>query len=45
MSEASAHALDHHEPVTSTGIQTKKFLCGLSLDPIACFLVPLSQRT
>ena len=26
MSEASAHALDHHEPVTSTGIHNKKVL-------------------
>jgi heme/copper-type cytochrome/quinol oxidase subunit 3 len=26
MSEASAHALDHHEPVTSTGIPNKKVL-------------------
>ena len=26
MSDASAHALDHHEPVTSTGIPNKKVL-------------------
>jgi cytochrome o ubiquinol oxidase subunit 3 len=26
MSEASAHAIDHHEPVTSTGIPNKKVL-------------------
>ena len=26
MSDAAAHALDHHEPVTSTGIPNKKVL-------------------
>ena len=26
MSDATAHALEHHEPVTSTGIPTKKVL-------------------
>ena len=26
MSEAAAHAIDHHEPVTSTGIPNKKVL-------------------